>query len=876
MEKTELMKEFQKKPERYWKVKLFQEKGFKRKRCANCGKYFWTLTEQAACNDSSCRTYDFIGKPLGKRKMDYFQTWNAVRRFFKKNKHAVIKPYPVVCRWFPLYFTIAGIVNFSRMSGQNMEFEVPANPSITTQPCLRFNDVQNVGINSKSYTAFLMIQQTSLFNKKTGYWKDSCMDLDFEMLTKVFGIPQEEIVFIEDVWLGPNAFGSSLEYHVQGLELGNAVFTEFSGTPGNHREMDSKVIDMGAGHERFTWISQGTPTSYDCVFGDVAEKLKKACDLEYDKEFFEKYAKISGILNVDEVSDLRVARETIAKKLGVTSKVVEQKVSKLEAIYAIADHSRALLFALTDSGLPSNVGGGYNLRVILRRALSFAEKLNIDVGLQEIVLWHAKDLKKLFPEIAKNRSEILKILDAEEKRYIISKERGKKTVETMRGREIGVNELIKLYDSEGIAPEQLGIEVPANFYKMVTESHMKETPGYQLKFDLKDVPKTEILFYNNQVLEFKAKVLKMFEGNYVALDKTSFYPESGGQLYDRGTLNGIDVVDVKKVDGVILHKLAGRLNDKEVFGVVDRERRETIMRHHTATHIIGASARKVLGNHVWQAGSEKTEEKARLDISHFQNLTQEEIEKIENLANRVVAKNIKINKFFMQRPEAEEKYGFVIYQGGPVPEKVLRIVEIPGVDVEACGGTHCDFTGEIDSIKILKAERIADGVVRLEFVAGRKVWEDFKKKEALLRQASEIFSVPMEQVPGAAKRFFEGWKESEKELSKLRKELAFLKSENIKNKIKNNKLFQIFPYERQQLIDFCEALTKELPNVLVVLANPNGDVVGKSGSDCAEDAVEFIKKICEQAGGSAGGADRFAQGKGDFSKIVKIFEELGK
>jgi alanyl-tRNA synthetase len=143
-----------------------------------------------------------------------------------------------------------------------------------------------------------MVNQQSLYDGKKGYWKDKCMDLDFELLTKAFGIKEKEINFIEDAWVGPSAFGGSLESHVGGIELSNSVFTEFVGTPDNYKEMKEKVIDVGIGLERLAWISQGTPTSYDVAFGDAMKKLLKESEVEYDKKFFERYSIFSGSFNL--------------------------------------------------------------------------------------------------------------------------------------------------------------------------------------------------------------------------------------------------------------------------------------------------------------------------------------------------------------------------------------------------------------------------------------------------------------------------------------------------------------------------------------------------------------------------------------------------
>ncbi len=767
--KADLMKHLQKDYKRYWKVKLFDELKFKRKQCTNCKKFFWTLKEQQKCNDASCRTYDFIGNPLTKKPLDYLETWKAIEKFFVKNNHTSIKPYPVVCRWIPnLYFVIAGIVDFLRIDNGNVSFDLPANPLILPQPSLRFNDVINTGINGKSYTEFTMVQQTALFDGKQGYWKDECIDLDWKLLTEIFGIPQEEIVFIEDAWLGPTAFGSSLEYHVQGLELGNAVFTEFAGTVDNYKEMKEKVIDMGAGMERFTWITQGTPTSYDAVFGNVIAKLKKVCDIDYDKAFFLKYSKLAGVLNADE-GDINLQRRNIAKKLKVSVEELESKVLPLEALYAIADHSRALAFAIAGSGLPSNIGGGYNLRVILRRALSFIRKFQFPIKLEEVAIWHAKYLKKLFPSLHEHEDDIVKILQVEEKRYSQTMERSKKIIEEFSGRKIPEDELIKLYDSEGITPEQLGVEIPSDFYQKITEKHMgHKVAEEKFPFDVSNFPPTKVLYYEKPpIFEFEAKVLKVLD-NFVVLEHTAFYPTSGGQMHDTGYIGNAEVVDVLKIGNVVVHKIEGSAKEGQTIACkVDRERRDKLRKHHDSIHIINAVVHKVIGPWCHQHGAEKDVDKARIDITHFAALTDEQVEKIEKMANEIIEKNLKINKTLMDRSEAEKKYGFEIYTGGYVPSKQIRIVNMGnGFDVEACAGTHGDSTGDIGYITIIKTKRIADGLVRVEIKSGDIASEYLKEKEKILNDVADKLNVKEEDVPNAVEKLFETWKKKRKQLGK--------------------------------------------------------------------------------------------------------------
>ena len=195
-----------------------------------------------------------------------------------------------------------------------------------------------------------------------------------------------------------------------------------------------------------------------------------------------------------------------------------------------------------------------------------------------------------------------------------------------------------------------------------------------------------------------------------------------------------------------------------VDGKIDVTRRLQLAFHHTATHVVNSAAKKILGNHINQAGAKKTTEKATLDITHYKTISDEELKLIEDEANRIIKKRINVNLSFMDRDEAERRYGMSIYQGGAVPGSKLRIVNIENVDVECCGGTHVLNTSEIGEIKILKTTKISDAIVRLEFIAGAKVKEIMNKDSRLLDECAKILNVKKELVPSRSNELFEKWK----------------------------------------------------------------------------------------------------------------------
>lgn len=775
-----LIKEhFQKDPKTYWEVELFREKGFERRKCEKCGKYFWTLENRFICADASCRPYDFIGNTITRGKWDYIETWKLFEDFFKKHGHESVPRYPVVDRWRPdLYFTIASIQDFQRIDEGGLFFEYPANPLVVPQVCLRFGDIANVGITGRHLTSFIMGGQHAFGYPKEGYFKDRCIELNFEFLTQEMGIPAKQLVYTEDVWTMPDfsAFGPCMETFSQGLELVNSVFMQFQKSGDSFRDLDMKVIDVGWGHERLVWFSNGTPSSYDCLFGPITKQMTDRAGIFIYPETFAKYASRVGGLDWEE-ADVDKKKAQLIKELEITPEQLHNQIEPLQAIYAIADHARTLTFAIADGGIPSNVGGGYNLRVILRRALNFIDYYKFPFELEEIAEAHAKYLKPLFPELAESLGNFEKIIGIEKQKYRNSRDRARTTIADLvaKGETFQKEETItSLYESHGITPEMIeeirpGTKVPRDFYAKLTAKHQmgnkQDEVKHKEKVEVAGLPVTKRLYYGDtKLVNFEATVLKV-SGNFVILNVSAFYPTGGGQAADQGSINGEKVIDVFKQGGIVVHVMEKPPSFSAFDTVkcrVDWVRRIQLSQHHTAAHIINGAARAVLGPHVWQAGSEKTPEKGRLDITHYQSVGPDELKEIEKTANGVVSKNLSITKVFVPRHEAEKKFGFRLYQGGAVPGREIRVVDIPGFDVEACGGTHLDNTGEMGKIKIIGASKIQDGVVRLEFKAGHAAEEEEKKITKLLEETAAVLGVKKETVPSRAAELFAAWKKARK------------------------------------------------------------------------------------------------------------------
>ncbi len=875
MDKNQILKEFSADPDRYYKVKLFEEQGFIRKACTKCGRFFWTLdANRTLCPDDGTDTYSFIGDPPTTKRFDYTQSWKQVEEFFVKNNHTSVSRYPVVCRWRDdLYFTIASVVDFQRVMGSKVVFEFPANPLVVPQTCLRFNDLENVGVTGRHFSSFCMIGQHSI-PENGGYWKDECVDLDFRLLTQQFGIKKEEVVFVEDVWSGGGSFGSSLEYFVRGLELGNAVFTEFQGELGQHTTLDQKIIDMGAGLERFAWITNGTPTAYDCCFGPVNQILFEKIGIDSDSEMLKKYfTEIAR--EIDHFDDLNQVRRLAVKSAGITEDQVNKIITPLEGMYLIADHLRTLIFAIADGALPSNVGGGYNLRMMLRRINGTINRLNLKLDVDELIDTHIDYLKDTYPELDEKREDVKTILKLESSRYEESKIHMKKKAEKIREKGApSVDELITLYESDGITPEYLKeidaiSEIPSQFYSKLSDLHQSEKKKAVTELPLEELPETETLFYKDDPMEFEAKVIKVL-GDQVVLDRTSFYARGGGQEPDLGTISEFNVVNVDKHANIIVHKLEGGVPKEGdiVSCKVDETRRANITKNHTSTHIINVSSRGVLGSWIWQHSAFKDDDHARLDITHHSSLTDEQVKQIEDAANQMVKENYPVNIDYYDRGTAEQKYGFKIYQGGVVPVKSVRIVSIEDKDIEACGGTHVKKTGDIELIKITKTKRIQDGVVRIEFVSGPTAFqyvkdqeEELKKqavdkiaKEKLEKQREENKDKAKEKIPVFIEKVLAGESLESDEINNKGK-LCFTSSGNYDDYFHQN--FGKKLVAKDDSAAFCG----------IFEAGPTIRVMIFAGEKSSVNAGEIAKEIASILGGSGGGDAKFAQGGGkDTSK----------
>jgi alanyl-tRNA synthetase len=549
------------------------------------------------------------------------------------------------------------------------------------------------------------------------------------------------------------------------------------------------------------------------------------------------------------------------------------------------------------------VGGGYNLRVILRRALSILERLNWSVKLEDVADMQIDYLKQMYPELEEHRQDVRTILGLESGRYSGSRERMNGIVASLKSKKSGelqVSDLIRMYESDGITPDYLAEQgviasVPSTFYTKLAELHTNVSGGAEKAKPVRGLdglPATRLLYYEDEsIREFEANVLKVVDGKYAVLDQTAFYPRGGGQEPDTGEISGAKVVEVTKQADIVIHRIEGRLAEgQKVKGTVNGRRRDLVTKHHTATHVINSSARANLGSWVWQNSAFKEEGYGRLDITHHSALSKEEVQKIEQTANGAIRKNVPVDIRFYDRGNAEKKYSFRIYQGGVVPSSNVRIVNIGDWDIEACGGTHVRSTGEIGLVKIVKSERIQDGVVRLEFVAGEAAVKHMQEQDGQLSAIAQALGSSREKVLESFTKTMEDAETAKKKLRIMTRAVAGTVAKDVAENAKKLHSVKMYSTYDEELDDEYHIAIGEKaieidPSLVYVALVAKGQgmrVIVFAGEKARKHvkAGAIAKQVSAKLGGSGGGDDRFGQGGGRLKEKIKeallAAEEMAK
>ena len=893
-------------------LSFFHDSGFTRQACAKCNCFFWSTVERELCGDAPCVEYSFIGKPLFSKAMNLDEARESFLNFFDMHNHTRVDRAPVVARWRnDIYLSIASIAVFQPhvTSGSS---KPPENPLAISQPCIRLNDLESVGRSGRHLTTFEMMAHHA-FNTEGEkiYWQNRTVELCHEFYTSL-GLKGSKITYKENPWVGGGNGGEALEVLAGGLELATLVFMDLEEDPEGDIElkgikfkrMPRSIVDTGYGLERLVWASQGTPTIYESVFPEAVSLLTKKAGLEEklntSGSLISENAKLCGVLSVDYGSDLTELRELVLERLNslghkLTLSEFTSTIEPLEKLFAIVDHSRALAFMFGDGIVPSNVKAGYLARMVLRRTILLLKDLGVPGMLPEMVEYHIDNFAITYPELESNKSHILDMVNLEVERFKLTLERGRRAVKrAIESGGIDQDRLLELYDSQGLPPSVVSdfaseqgyqVEVPDGFLAMVADRHQGDVKVSKKPIFLIDVESTRLDFYEDmEKRSFTSKVLFSEDGK-VVLENTLFYPEGGGQLSDIGTIKWEDketkVVDVKKIGDVVVHHVKGTIPavGTIISGELDDFHRTNLSRHHTATHLIGAAARKILGSHVWQAGASKYEDRARLDITHHRRLTRDVIELIESEVNALILADHPITTKFYAREEADKKYGNTLYQGGAPKYKEVRVVEIPNIDAQACAGTHVTSTLKVEAVKVLRTERVQDGVERIEFSAGPSAVEASQKERALLEKTADHLGVPIDQAPNAAQKFVKEWKELRNKVSSLEKELASFKSSSLESEnigkinFYSDNMGETNFGEVQKLV---RTITSESNNIIAI-GSCKGDkatVILASSPGLDFNCGSTLKEVLASVGSSGGGKETYAQGACSASDIDVVLSKI--
>ncbi|MEM4658854.1 MAG: alanine--tRNA ligase, partial [Candidatus Methanosuratincola sp.] len=671
------------------------------------------------------------------------------------------------------------------------------------------------------------------------------------------------------------------------------------------------IVDTGYGLERFTWISQGTPTAFEAIYGRLFEDFLKISGIERpDTKVLAEATKFAGMMNIVDEGSVRAARERVASTLGMDPASLDSQLKPFEILMAILDHTKTLAFMLGDGIVPSNVQAGYLARLMIRRVKRMMDYTQISQPLSELLAMQVRYWGDQFPELVENLDYITQVADLEVARYAKTIDQGKSLVlriikdpEIKRRGALPLNQLIQLYDSHGLPPEivkavsephGIKVEIPDTFDTIVAEMHSSAQPPKKEDEDilhgLPKLPPTELVYYSEPKTKRLAAKVLYSDRKRVILDRTIFYPEGGGQLSDTGFLvvdgKQIRVLNVQKSRGIVVHFVEEIEPIREgtyVECLVDWERRTALMRHHSSTHILLGAARRVLGDHVWQEGAQKSVEKSRLDISHFEKISLPQLREIEVLANRVVQECRPIKAYFQDRNKAEQRFGMRLYQGGVVQGPTIRVVEVEDWDAEACGGIHCSNTGEIGLIKIIRSERIQDGVERIEFVSGEQAIHFIHSQESALLEVSKILNTPAERVEKAALKLMEDLSTSKRQIERLRKILAQRLSGELY--IKSEKIGEISlvkgvlgDLSNDDLIPVASQIVEKDPNALAILvSSADGSVIcmaGESATGRGLNAGKITEAFTKSMGGRGGGKPDVGQGRIPLESLERFEQSI--
>jgi alanyl-tRNA synthetase len=842
--------------------------------------------------------------------------------FFKEKGHSVEPSASLVPHEDPsLLWINSGVATLKKYFDGRV---IPQNPRIVNaQKSIRTNDIENVGKTARHHTFFEMLGNFSIGD----YFKVESIEWAWEFLTdkkwigfdpeklsvtihpedeeafeiwnKKVGVPAERIIRIEgnywDIGEGPSGPNTEIFYdrgpeygddpndpelypggeNDRYLEVWNLVFSQFNHNPdGTYTPLPKKNIDTGMGLERMACVVQEVPTNFDTdLFMPIMKAVEKISGRTYGK---------------NEETDV--------------------------AFKVIADHIRTVGFAIGDGALPSNEGRGYVLRRLLRRAVRFAKQIEINRPfMYELVPVVSEIMVDFYPEVKEKAEFIQKVVKNEEERFHETLNEGLSILSSIVEREkkagrdtIPGEDVFRLYDTygfpvelteeyaeeEGLSVDHAGFEKEMAGQRERARAARQDVGSMQVQGGILSDITTESKFVGYDNLETNATVIEVLvdkerqpkvdkgqEFQFI-LDQTPFYAESGGQIGDKGYLEGegvkVYVTDVKKApNGQNLHTglvEEGTLeSNHKVVAKVSRDSRKKVEKNHTATHLLHQALKDVLGEHVNQAGSLVEPDRLRFDFSHFGSVTEEEMEKIESIVNEQVWKAISVNTDHKSLAEAKEMGAMALF--GEKYGEVVRVVSIGDYSLELCGGCHVSNTSEIGLFKIVSESGIGAGTRRIEAVSGESAYNLLNEQVSLLKEAANKLKANPKDIVNRVDALMLEMKDLQRENESLAAKLSNIEAGSLTDQVKvidgiNVLSAKVGAGDSNALRTMMDDLKQKLGSAVIVLGTAgDGKVnviagVTKDLVDKGYHAGKLVKEVASRCGGGGGGRPDMAQAGG--------------
>jgi alanyl-tRNA synthetase len=863
-----------------------------------------------------------------KRRMKTMKTLTSaqVRQmfldFFKEKGHRVEPSASLVPHEDPTLLWInSGVATLKKYFDGRV---IPENPRITNaQKSIRTNDIENVGITARHHTFFEMLGNFSIgdyFKVEAILWAWEFLtskdwigfdpeklsvtihpedDEAFDIWTKQVGLPEERIIRLEgnfwDIGEGPSGPNTEIFYdrgesygndpsdpelypggeNERYLEVWNLVFSQFNHNPdGTYTPLPKKNIDTGMGLERMVSVIQDTKTNFETdLFLPIIKETEKLADTSYG-----------------------VSTETDT------------------AFKVIADHVRTVSFAIGDSALPSNEGRGYILRRLIRRAIRFAKKININKPfMYELVPTVAEIMVDFYPEVKEKVPFIQRVVKTEEERFHETINDGLAILEDVIAKEkadgksvISGKDAFKLYDTFGFPFEltqeyaaENGMDVDLEGFENEMKAQRERARAARQEVDsmqvqggvLSDITvKSEFSGYDH--LTGEATILEVLQNGervsmagageeaQIILDVTPFYAESGGQIADQGTISGngllLQVKDVQKApNGQNLHTVIveqGVLENNMAVSVqVDPETRAKVVKNHTATHLLHQALKDVLGTHVNQAGSLVQEGRLRFDFTHFGSISSEELEKIEEIVNEKVWANIPVEKMVKNINEAKAMGAMALF--GEKYGETVRVVKVGDYSLELCGGCHVNNTAEIGLFKIVSESGIGAGTRRIEAVTGENAYRLMNGQVQLLKETAAKLKTNIKDVPQRIDTLSDQIRELQKEKESLSAKLGNMEAGSLVDDVQTINGVSVIAkkvndMDMNGLRSIVDDLKNKLQSGIVILGAENQgkvNIVAGVTKDLVSKgyhAGKLVKEVAVRCGGGGGGRPDMAQAGG--------------